>query len=95
MTRSERRASFRQLAERVSSGPGVLPPEARAGLAAGEALAPRVEKIMWAAASIEDAEVEAALQHCSDDALFEVTVITALRASTLRLTGALSALGRE
>lgn len=102
MTRAERRALFELTLRDACQRTGALPPATRRAAADGDALpgagvatSQLVERIRHAAHTVTDAEVAAArAEGHGDDALYELTVVTALGESRRRLHAALRALGR-
>jgi hypothetical protein len=99
MTRTERRALFEQMVRDVCERSGRLPPETRRAAADGAPLpgatGELVERIRHAAHTVTDAEIAAArAEDHDDDALYELTVATALGESRRRLTAVLRALKR-
>jgi hypothetical protein len=99
MTRRERRALFESIARDVCDRPGKLSPETKRAAADGKALpgasGELVERIRHAAHAVTDGDVEAARREGhDDDALYELTVATALGQSRLRLAAVLRALKR-
>lgn len=100
MTRDQRRRLFDAILDGAIQRPGALDPSIRRAAAAAQPLpaplAALVEKIRAGAADVTDADVaDAQAAGQSDDALFEITVATALGESRRRLVAIRRALGKD
>lgn len=80
---------FRELVAAVGDGPGVLPPEVRRALVAGDAppegWAAFAAKVADGALAVTDADVAALAAAHGEDAVFECVVAVAVAAAGARL----------